>query len=115
MFERAVVGIAHTSPEGRWLRLNQRLCDIVGYDCEELATRTWQEITYADDLDANLVYVRRLLAGEIDECALDKRYVRKDGALVWVHATISLARTPRGEPDYFITMVQDITERKRME
>ncbi|HZC77372.1 MAG TPA: PAS domain S-box protein [Ktedonobacterales bacterium] len=109
--ERAVIGIAYVSPEGRWLRVNQRLCDLLGYSRAELAARTWQEITHPDDLPADRAHARRLLAGELDAYELDKRYVRKDGALVWAHLTISLVRTPAGAPDYFITMVQDISDR----
>jgi PAS domain S-box-containing protein len=115
MFERAVVGIAHVRPDGRWLRVNQRLCDILGYRCDELTMRHWQDFTHPDDRAACLAYVQRALAGEVDGYETDKRYVRKDGALIWAHLTVSLVRTPRGAPDYFIAMVQDITERKRLE
>ncbi len=114
-FERAVIGIAHVSPQGRWLRVNQRLCDILGYDHEELAARSFQDLTHPDDREASGAYFRRLLAGELDAYELDKRYIRKDGRPVWVHLTVSLVRTPEGEPDYTISMVQDITERKRLE
>jgi len=114
-FEQAVVGIAHVSPEGRWLRFNQRLCDILGYDREELAARTFDDVTHPDDRDASRVYFERLLAGEVDAFEVDKRYVRKDGAPVWAHLTVSLVRTPGGAPAYTISMVQDITERKRLE
>ena len=114
-FEQAVVGMAHVSLEGRWLRFNQRLCDIVGYSREELAARTFQDITHPDDLAASLAGLQSLLAGELDGYTTEKRYVRKDGTLVWVHLTVSLVRTPDGEPDYFIAVVQDITERKRLE
>ena len=114
-FDRAVIGIAHTSPDGRWLRCNQRLCDLLGYSRDELATRTFQDLTHPDDLAATLACRRRLLAGELDADELDKRYVRKDGAAVWVHVTISLVRTPDGVPDYVIVMAQDITERTRLE
>ena len=114
-FERAAIGIAHSSPDGCWLRVNQRFCDMLGYSREELATRTFQDVTYPDDLAASLTCLRRLLAGELDVCELDKRYLRKDGTLIWVHLTVSLLRTPAGAPDYFISMVQDIAERKRLE
>jgi PAS domain S-box-containing protein len=110
-----VIGIAHVSPQGRLLRFNQRLCDLLGYDRDELAACTFQGLTYPDDLVADLASVQRMLAGELDEYAMDKRYVRKDGALVWAHLAVSLVRTPEGEPDYFISMVQDISERKRLE
>ena len=114
-FERAAIGIAHVSPEGRWLRVNQRLCDLLGYDRAELAALTWQDLTHPDDLDVDLDHVRHLLAGEIEEYELDKRYMRKDGTVVWGHLTVALVRTPAGTPDYFISMVEDITARKRLE
>jgi PAS domain S-box-containing protein len=114
-FDRAPIGIAHIAHDGRWLRINRRLGDILGYRREELAARSIQDLTYPDDLDAELAYIQRLLAGEIDEYAIEQRHVRKDGALVWTHGTVSLVRTPEGEPDYFIAMLQDITERKLLE
>ncbi len=114
-FDRAVIGIAHVSPEGRWLRVNQRLCDLLGYDRAELAARTWREITHPADLPADRAAARRLLAGELDAYELDTRFVRKDGALAWAHLTVSLVRTAAGAPDYFLAMVQDLAERKRLE
>jgi PAS domain S-box-containing protein len=114
-FDRAVVGIAHTSPEGRWLRVNQRLCDLLGYTRDELAVLTFQDLTHPDDLAASLACFRRLLAAERDAEELDKRYLRKDGTPIWVHLTLSLVRTAQGAPDYAIAMVQDITERKQLE
>jgi PAS domain S-box-containing protein len=114
-FERAVIGIAHVSPQGRWLRINQYLCDLLGYDREELAARTWWEITHPDDLPAHRAYAQRLLAGELDAYELDTRFLRKDGAPVWVHLTTSLVRTAAGASEYFIAMAQDIVERKRLE
>jgi len=114
-FDRAVIGIAHVSPEGRWLRVNQRLCDLLGYDRAELAARTWREITHPADLPTSRAAAWRLLEGELDAYELDMRFVRKDGALAWAHLTVSLIRTPEGAPDYFLAMAQDIAERKRLE
>src|SRR5260221_1870264 len=114
-FDRAAVGLALVSPEGRWLRCNQHLCDLLGYSREELAARTWQDLTSPDDRDASDAFFWRLLTGERDAYDLDQRYVRKDGALVWVHLTASLVRTPEGEPDYVLATLQDITERQRVE
>ena len=112
-FEQAAVGIAHSAPDGRWLRVNQRLCDILGYSCEELLEKTFQEITHPDDLDADLEQTRRLLAGEIDTYSMEMRYIRKDGSIVWINLTASLVREPSEEPDYFISVIEDISERKR--
>lgn len=114
-FEQAAVGIAHVAPDGRWLRVNQRLCDIVGYSHDELMEASFQDITHPDDLEADLTNVRRLLAGETATYMMEKRYVRKDLSIVWAKLTVSLTRTPQGEPDYFISVVEDISQRKEVE
>lgn len=115
MFERSVVGIACVAPDGRWLSANQQLCDLLGYTRDELATYTIKDLVHPDDLEDELARVQRALAGELDADERDKRFVRKDGNPIWAHLTVSLVRTSEGEPDYFIAMVQDITERKRLE
>ncbi len=114
-FEQAAVGIAHVGPDGRWLRVNRKLCEIVGYNREELLARTFQDITYPDDLDIDLAYVRQMLAGEIDTYSMEKRYRRKDGSLVWINLTVALVWKADGAPDYFITVVEDIQRRKQAE
>ncbi|MCA1739907.1 MAG: PAS domain S-box protein, partial [Actinobacteria bacterium] len=114
-FEQAAVGIAHVDADGRWLRVNQRLCEIAGYSREELLQKTFQEITHPDDLDADLEKVRQLLAGEIETYSMEKRYFRKDGSIVWINLTSSLMREPSGAPNYFIGVIEDITARKRAE
>lgn len=114
-FEQAAVGIAHIAPDGRWLRVNQKLCDIVGYSKEELLKLTFQDITHPDDLDADLGYVRQVLADEIKTYSMEKRYYRKDGSIVWINLTVSLLREPSGAPKYFISVVEDISERKKTE
>jgi len=114
-FEQAAVGIAHVAPDGRWLRVNRKLCDIVGYSRDELMKLTFQEITHPEDLEADLAYVKQILAGEIHTYSMEKRYVRKDGSIVWINLTRSLVRKPSGEPKYFVAFIEDITERKQME
>src|SRR3712207_4826773 len=114
-FEQAAVGISHNSLDGRWLRVNQRLCDIVGYSREELLEKTFQDITHPEDLDADLEKVHQLLAGEIGTASMEKRYFKKDGSIVWINLTISLVREPSGEAKYFIAVIEDITERKQAE
>jgi PAS domain S-box-containing protein len=114
-FEQAAVGITHLSPEGKFLRVNQKLCDIVGYSKEELVTKTFQEITYAEDLEVGLENVRELIAREINTYTMDKRYIRKDGSLVWTNLTVSLVRDDKGQPQWFVSVIKDITERKRAE
>lgn len=112
-FEQAAVGIAHVAPDGRWLKVNRKLCEIVGYSSEELLSLTFQDITYPEDLLINLDSVRRLLAREIDTASNEKRYVRKDGSIVWVNLTVTLTWKTDGEPDYFISVIEDIHARKR--
>lgn len=114
-FEQAAVGIAHVGTEGRWLRVNQKLCDIVGYTREELLARSFQDITHADDIESDLEYVRQLLAATIPTYSMEKRYLHKNGEIVWINLTVALVRKDSGEPDYFISVIQDISVRKRME
>jgi PAS domain S-box-containing protein len=114
-FENAAVGIAHTHPTGRFLRLNEKFCAIVGYPHEELLQKTFQDITHPDDLAASLDPFGALLRGESAAFGLEKRYLRKDGSLIWVELFVSLQRNPAGQPAYAIAVIQDISERKRLE
>lgn len=115
-FEQAAVGIAHVGLDGRWLRVNRRLCDIVGYPQAKLLSKTFQDITHPDDLNADLEHARRLLAGDINLYFMEKRYIRRDGSVVWVNLTVSLVRDGEdGNPCYFISVIQDISEKKRTE
>jgi PAS domain S-box-containing protein len=114
-FENAAVGIARVAPDGCWLEVNQRLCDIVGYTREELMTKTFGDITHPDDLESNWNQARRLLAGEIENYSMEKRYCRKDSSIVWANVTVSLARKADGSPDYFVSVIEDISARKRLE
>ncbi|KAB2969184.1 EAL domain-containing protein [Zoogloea sp.] len=114
-FEQAAVGLAHVSPDGHWLRVNQKLCDIVGYTHDELLGLTFQDITHPDDLDSDVAQVQRLLARDIDSYALDKRYIGKAGNEIWIHLTVALIRDDDGTPDYFISVVEDIRQRKEAE
>ena len=111
-FEQAAVGINHAEPEGRFVRVNQKFCDITGYTREDLLQRTCQDITHPSDLDVDRSYVRSLLAGEINTYTLEKRYLRKDGKSIWVQITASLVRTSQRAPKYFLRVVQDISSRK---
>jgi PAS domain S-box-containing protein len=114
-FEQAAVGMAHVGVDGGWLRVNRKLCEIVGYPREELLEKTFQDITHPEDLEADLGYHRRLLAGEIGTYSMEKRYFRKDGSIVWINLTVSLVRGDFGEPAYLIAVVEDISRRKRAE
>ncbi|MCC5639740.1 PAS domain S-box protein [Nostoc sp. CHAB 5844] len=111
-FHQAAVGIAHVGLDGRWLLVNQRLCDIVGYTAEELELRTFQEITHPEDLTASLKYVDEILIGNIQTYTMEKRYFRKDGSIIWINFTVSLTHKTSGEPKYFIAVIEDISDRK---
>jgi two-component system sensor histidine kinase UhpB len=115
-FDNAAVGIAHVAPDGRWLRVNDKFCQIVGYGREQLLSKTFQDITHADDVSANLALVQRALAGKVQTYAMEKRYIRCDGSAVWVNLTTSLIREPQTQaPLYFIAVVENISKRKRAE
>jgi diguanylate cyclase (GGDEF)-like protein/PAS domain S-box-containing protein len=115
IFEQAAVGMEICTLEGRFFRLNQKFCDIIGYSRIELLERTFQDITHPEDLPASLELKRQLLAGEIPYYSLEERYVRKDGSIVWVNMMLSLMRDAIGEPKYFIGVVEDISARKQAE
>jgi PAS domain S-box-containing protein len=114
-FEQATVGIGHIAPDGRWLMVNTKLCEIVGYSREAMLGFTFEEIIHPEDLANDLVHAHRLLDGETETYFTEKRYVRKDGSIVWVELTVSLMCEPSGEPWYFIAVIEDISERKRTE
>ncbi|MBD9485575.1 PAS domain S-box protein [Pseudomonas sp. PDM14] len=114
-FEQAAVGIAHLAPDGHWLRVNQRLCKMLGYSREELLELTFQEITHPDDLHSDLEQIQHLLAGDVTSYSLEKRYRRRDGELFWANLSATLVRHTNGSPNYFISVVEDITLRKEQE
>ncbi len=111
-FHQAAVGIAHVAIDGRWLLVNQRLCNILGYTPEELQLLAFQDITHPDDINADLKYFYQILADDIQTYSIEKRYFCKDRSIVWVNLTVSLMREPSGEPRYFIYVVEDISERQ---
>jgi PAS domain S-box-containing protein len=111
-FENAAIGIAHVGLDGSWLRVNERLLETLGYAHEELLQITFQDITHPDDLETDLDLLRALIAGEIPHYQMEKRYFRKDGELIWANLTVGLQRTPEGEPDFCISLVEDISKRK---
>ncbi|HEY9663274.1 MAG TPA: PAS domain-containing protein [Allocoleopsis sp.] len=151
-FEQAAVGIAHVELDGSWMRVNQRLCDILGYTRDEILQLTFQDITHPEDLRLDLSYAQQLLQGEIENYSLEKRYICKDGSIIWANLTASLVReqpgviSPEsdtrkhllttllsnlgdaavnpvsplinpalGEPKYFISVIEEISDRKEAE
>jgi PAS domain S-box-containing protein len=114
-FENAAVGIAHVAPDGRWLRVNEALCRILDYPADELITKSFKDVTYPDDLAVDLADRKRMLDGEIDKYAADKRFLRKDGSIVWVRLTVGCVREGEGSIDYLVCAVEDISARKHAE
>lgn len=114
-FQEAPVGMAHVAPDGCWLRVNKRLCDIIGYRREALSVLTLLDLTHPDELDASVECTRSLLAEEIGPYSVERRFRRNDGSWVWVDLKVSLARGPLGEPIFFCCMIEDITRHKLAE
>lgn len=114
-FEQAAVGIAHVAPDGRWLRVNQRFCEIVGYTKAELLHLSVQDLTHKDDLAAEAAELRKIYDGVTDRFTIEKRYIRKDGSPIWVSCTASAVRDNSGQLKYLISVIEDITGRKRNE
>jgi len=114
-FETAAVGIAHVGIDGRWLRVNDKVCNITGYDREQLFEKTFQEITHPDDIDLDVRQFGPLMRGDNDGYSLQKRYIHREGHIVWVNLTTSLRRNADGEPECCISIIEDITARKETE
>ena len=115
IFEQAAVGIVHCALDGRFLKINSRFAEFIGYPQEELLHLTFKSITFPDDQPADLVGIRSLLSAESGQFSRDKRYVRKDGVIVWGQVTVSLLVDDVGRPLFFLAFVNDITERRRAE
>jgi PAS domain S-box-containing protein len=114
-FDQAAVGLAHMDLQGRWIRVNERLCEVVGYSREELLKKTFDEITHPDEIEAHRERMKRLHSGEIDHYSKDMRCVRKDGSHLWINLSVSLVRHPSGKPPYFMAIVKNIDQHKRAE
>lgn len=114
-FENVAVGMAHIDTDLKWLRANGALCRILGYSADELVTKSLQDITYQDDVPAQLAHIEQMRQGKIESFDLEKRYLRKDGTIVWGKLTLSCIRKIDGSIDYFVSVVQDISGRKRAE
>ncbi len=115
VFDNAPIGLALVAPDGRWLKVNHALCELTGYPETALLVRTFQDITHPDDLHIDLTHVGDVLAGRRRTYQMEKRYYHADGHLIWVALSVSLLRDTAGEPLYFISQIEDITERKRRE
>lgn len=114
-FEQAAVGVCHVSTDRRFLRVNQKLCDILGYDGADIMRMNVSDITHPEDCGPDVTQFERLLAGELPAYTLEKRYVRSDGTPVWIQATVSAVLDDGGHAEYAIVIVQDVTARKHAE
>jgi diguanylate cyclase (GGDEF)-like protein/PAS domain S-box-containing protein len=114
-FTNAAIGMAIAAPNGRYLQVNPALCRLLGYGEEELLQLSFQAVTHPDDVEITLAQSQALLAGDISSYQIEKRYVRRDGRVIWAQVTSSLERDAEGKALYFIAQVQDISDRKRLE
>jgi diguanylate cyclase (GGDEF)-like protein/PAS domain S-box-containing protein len=111
-FEQAAVGIAMLDLDGRWRRVNRKLCDILGYGARELRRLTTWDVTHPDDMQAERDHMQRMLDGHVASCALEKRYIRKSGPVMWARLSLSMTRTPDKHPSHVIAVIEDIHERR---
>lgn len=114
-FDAAAIGLALVSPQGKFIHVNRALVEFFGYTDDELHEKTFQQLTYHEDLDTDVALVNSLLEGKNDHYYREKRYVRKDGEVVWASLGVSLLRDESAQPMHFVSQIQDITDRKRHE
>ncbi|NVK57235.1 MAG: diguanylate cyclase [Alteromonadaceae bacterium] len=114
-FEQCGVGLAHVHPDGSFIRVNQALSDFLGYSRAELVALNFQQITHPDHLDKDLLHVANVLEGIYDSYQMEKLYIHKKGHLVWGNLTVTLVRNADGSPAFFVSVIEDIDEKKRIE
>ena len=114
-FEFALIGGALVTLEGDWIKVNPALCELLGYTASEILQTNFRDITYPDDLEADQAYIHQLLSQEIDACQFEKRFIHKQGHIIWSLLSVSLGRDLKEHPINFIVQIQDITERKQAE
>jgi len=115
IFEYAGVGLAHTSIDGQLILVNQRFSSIVGYEIEKLQSMKFAEITHPDDRASSMAAATRMVSSREGVSTMKKRYIRADGNIVWVNLTVVLIRKEKGEPDYFVSAIEDISEQVEYE
>jgi two-component system sensor histidine kinase/response regulator len=114
-FDDAAIGMALVGTDGRFLRTNRSLRELLGYQEQELLGKRFQDITYPDDLNVDLDNFNRMLASEMRTYQIEKRYVHREGHVVWGLLSVSMVQDEEGEPLYFVSQIQDVSERKRAE
>ena len=115
IFDQAAIGMTQTDLDGRWLRVNDKMCAILGYARSDLLGRKFADFTHPDDIEADLANIDALLAGDIGTITREKRYLRKDGGVVWASLTVFLLGDAEGRPERMVTIVEDITQRRLAE
>jgi PAS domain S-box-containing protein len=115
-FELPFIGMAITDPQtGRWVQFNDRLCEMFGYSREELAARTWAEMTHPEDLGKDMAEFERVLRVQAEGYVLDKRFIRRDGVIVDTTIDVKCVRNDGGDVEHLVCLVQDVTERRLAE
>ena len=114
-FEHAAIGMAVLNPEGKWMQVNNRVCEMVGYSPEELKELTFKDITHPDDLNLDLKLLQELIKGDREYYHMEKRYFHKLGHVVYINLAVSLVRDEENQPLYFISQISDITAQKTAE
>ncbi len=115
IFDHAADGIGVLDNDSHYLQVNRKLCEILGYTEDELVGKSRSEITHPDDLGENSNQSDQLLAGLVDTFPLEKRYIQKNGSIIWVHVSSAVVHGPSGDPIYSISSITDLSERKRLE
>lgn len=113
-FENSAIGMSLVSAEGVFIKVNRTFCTIIGYDEKEILNLTFQDITHPDDLEKDLDNVEKLLSNEITSFNMEKRYIHKNGYLIWVNLSVSLVRDNRGIPIHFVSQIEDVTDKKKI-
>ncbi|MDD2904897.1 MAG: PAS domain S-box protein, partial [Sulfurimonas sp.] len=113
-FKAAQIGIAHVALDGSWIDVNDYLSHLIGYTKEELLSLTFQDITHPDDLQKDMAYVKQLIDGKRETYGMEKRYIHKNGNIIWIYLSVYLLRKSNEEPLYFISTIQDISQIKML-
>ncbi|MBF0560181.1 MAG: PAS domain S-box protein [Nitrospirae bacterium] len=114
-FEHAAIGFSIYSTAGHFLQVNQAFCNMIGYSEEELMTKTFQQITHLDDLGFNMDQINQLLSGKVPSVHFQKRYIHKLGHEIWTYLSISVVRDDKGKPLHLISLIEDLTEKRKLE